>query len=455
MSGAKLNVRVDVYVGDNLLKKRDFDTEYDYIPKSIIYTDDTADGNINVLNYLMDDKCIDLVPMNKYSQPTCHWSLCDCNDYIFNLYDGFSGCSVSNGHIIQSSHHYGRTPAFDTRQHNEFTNNVGWLNMSTFDDWQEFYIFISYLSDNQHMMSVFFDNSFVNDVKYKNLPNTPIYFYGVHTNSKLYPKIVNNFEHTKIGGNLIVIVNKNTLIFVSDNLNDFTHRSVMDYFTVGKFDNELLNSFISVFKSFVPPSVISLSSSLVAQRCDGPTYNTDEFEYYKDDKTSNYVIRYDGKIKPTFTTSRTLYYKDYLSDDRTDGYSRLQSSIYGQYVSTGYEPLYKSIDYCSIKSTNMTYDSIPNIEVGEFDDNIPLICSTEYNWFNNGIILCVNPSHNVVLRKHKDEDINDVILQYLSGVYGEEYSSYIKSLYTISYDWDYDSISDIDTYKYNITMKLK
>jgi hypothetical protein len=452
--GEQLSISVDVYVGNNLLEKRDFDTEYEYIPKKVIYNDGSLDEDINVLNYLIDYKCIDLAGSNKYSQQVCHWSLCDNNDYIFNLYNGFSGYSVSDGKIIQANHQYGKTPSLDTARHSNFTNNTGWLNMFSFSEWADFYIFVSEIRDNRSKMSVFGEKLFVNDVKYTKSVTKPIYFCGLQVSSSLFTKIANNYEHTSLYGNMIVITNGDVVMFVSDNLDEFTYRSIKDGLERVESTDPIFTSFIDVFLSYVTPSVITISSSLVAERVPGPTYLTDEMTYYKDNGHSEYVMRYDGKIKPTFVTRRTLYYKDYVSDDRSNGTSNLQSSSYGQYVITGYEPLFKSIGYHSILSTEMDYNSIPIVSYTE-RENVPLIQAPEYKWFNNGWALGVKDEHNFELIKTVDDDLEYMVCEYLKGFYGKENISYIRNLYNISYDWEYESLTNINEYRYNIKLKLK
>jgi hypothetical protein len=143
-----------------------------------------------------------------------------------------------------------------------------------------------------------------------------------------------------------------------------------------------------------------------------------------------------------------------VSDDRSNGTSNLQSSPYGQYIITGYEPLFKSIGYHSILSTEMDYNSIPIVSYTE-RENVPLIQAPEYKWFNNGWVLGVKDEHNFELIKTVDDDLEYMVCEYLKGFYGEENISYIRNLYNISYDWEYESLTKINEYRYNINLKLK
>jgi hypothetical protein len=181
--------------------------------------------------------------------------------------------------------------------------------------------------------------------------------------------------------------------------------------------------------------------------------------YFKDNNHSEYVIRYDGKIKPTFTKSRTLYYKDYVSDDRSNGLSTLQRSIYGMYIATGYEPLYKSIGYYSILSTEMDYKNVPSVQYSETknhtDTHVPLIQIPEYKWFNDGMSMSVKDNHRFTIVKTMTDDLEKMVCDCLGDIYGSDNISYVRSLYNIEYDWDYLSPTEINEYKYNIILRLK
>jgi hypothetical protein len=452
--GEDLSISVNVYVDGKRLPMRDFDTEYDFIPKDVITTDNSISESINILNYLIDYKCIDLIDKNKYSQDICHWSLCDNNDYIFNLYDGFSGYSVENGVIIESKHQYGKTPSLDTPEYNQYTNNTGWTSLFKYDNWADIYLFLAEIGLYKDKLTVYDGRSFVNGIKYTKAPQRPIYFCGIEVNPKLYIKLVNQYEHTTLDDGLVVMVFDDVVIFLTNDIRHLTHRKMVEIFGSLNCDG-ILAEFVSVFMSYITPSAIVLKSSLLASRYDGPNSLSDEMTYYKDNTHSGVVLRYDGKIKPTFTTKRTMYYKDYISDDKSSGISKLQASEYGKYVITGYEPLYKSIGYYAIRSRDIDYENIPMVNVSEFDHDVKLIQTPEYKWFNRCKMLYVEPACTFTLVKEKGDDVNQLLLSYIREHYHTDDPEYIKGLYDIQYDWDYASPHNVDEYIYNITMKLK
>lgn len=463
--GKSFSISIDVYIGDKKLTLKDFDTEYEFIKKPVIYGEDK---NYNVLNYLADDRCIDLICENKLSQPICHWSLCGNNDYIFNLYSGFGGYSVVDDNdkteIILSKYQHGKTPAIDYTEHNKYTNNIGWLNRFEFNEWKDFYLFISRLNDHKTEMSVFGISDYTNDIKYSKKPNKPLYFCGLYVHTNILIKIKNNYSnYVTLNDNFVVIIIDDVLLFVTDILDNFPYHRV-----ISKLDGVLselnnthqhyakLNDFTNIVKSYVSPSLIKIDTSLNAVVCEGPSTKTTEITYYKDNKNSGIVLRYGGKLKPTFANRRTMYYKDYISDEvRTNGVSKLQLSVYGRYLSNVFEPKYKSIGYYSIRSQEMDYENLPTVVVSEYPLGVNLTASPEYNWFNINSVICLKPKIEFVLYKNSDEDsISDKITNHLREIYGSKYVKYIETLYNITYDWDYVD-NNTNKYRYNITLKLK
>jgi hypothetical protein len=92
----RVNVFVDIYVGDEKCPMKDFYTNYEFIPKYDIYegtyleSDKLDSDKNNVLNYLQDYKSLSLINKNKLTQGTFHWVLLNNQNSIFNLYNGFS-----------------------------------------------------------------------------------------------------------------------------------------------------------------------------------------------------------------------------------------------------------------------------------------------------------------------------------------------------------------------------
>jgi hypothetical protein len=476
--GVPLKISIEVYIGNDKLKLKDFNTEYEYIPKQIVYNDGTGNSeyeNINVLNYLLDYKCLDLVSENKYSQQTFHWSLCDNSDYIFNLYDGFSGYSIIDGKIIENEHSYGNTPSTDEELPIPEKNNLGWINRVELNAWRDFYELISKSIPNDiSICSVFHNSKFVNGLKYNYLPQHPLCTLGVVVTPLLFSKIKNEYSSSiiSLGTNfavyiqefyvdkkkhfmvLLITVSENNLTFYS-----FKKRLEPNIQNILKNENGILSEFVSTFISFEPANIIVIPNTVSVDIAKGPSKKIDELCYYKNDGETNYVARYDGKLKPNFINNRKIYFKDYISDDRTEGVSNLQKSKYAQYVNTGFEPFYKSIDYCSILSTDIDYTNIPNVSVSEHD-NVSLINTVEHKWFNDSVVIGFLAEHNISLIIDDTDDVNDAIKDYLESYHNISETSpidkqYIYDKYNVYYDWEYLSLTNVNQYKYKIKLRLK
>lgn len=462
--GKSITISVNVYINDEELMFKDFDTEYDFIQKQFIYNaTDKEHDPLNVLDYLGDNKCIDLVCVNKFSQQVCHWSLCDKNDYIFNVYDGFSGYSIDeDGNVVETKHHYGGTPMIDYTKFNTYTNGLGWLNVIKFELWKDFNLFVSTIKKHKSKLSELGSDSFVNGIKYLKKPDVPICFCGIQVNENTFIKISNNYDNIKLDNKLMAIVIDNVstgkektpgILFIAIDGSDLLYQNIISKLNTVK-NNDVLKNFADIIESYITPSVINIKSSLFIKRVDSPTNQTNEITYYKDNIHGICVLRYDGKIKPTFTTDRTMYYKDYISDYvLSGGLSNLKMSIYGRY--SDFEPKYKSIGYYSIRSQKMEYDKTPTITVSEYPNGVSLISTPEYNWFNIGKMICLKPEHNFTVNKETDTSLDDIVTEYIKKQYGTDHVEYIKDCYNIDLDCRYLNNIDLDKFRYNIKMKLK
>jgi hypothetical protein len=153
LSGDEVTVSIKAYINGNELEKQDFYTEYEYINREVYSDVKTNKIKANVLDYLNDYKCIDLIDKNKFAQYICHWSLCENPNYIFNVYEGFSGLYIlrnktnnlnfSDEYIIcENEHQYGNATNTHVKQHDIVKNTVGWCNTTNILSWNNFYKYI-------------------------------------------------------------------------------------------------------------------------------------------------------------------------------------------------------------------------------------------------------------------------------------------------------------------------
>ena len=88
---------------------------------------------------------------------------------------------------------------------------------------------------------------------------------------------------------------------------------------------DILASLHRMLNNKVEPSLIPFNKSLKFLPASSPNINSAEIDYVKTDEF-NYVIRYDGKIKPSFVNdNNSLYYKDSIAENN------LPNSTYSLY----------------------------------------------------------------------------------------------------------------------------
>lgn len=484
--GEDIIVSVDVKIGDNVLEKRNFYTEYEHIQK---YVKSDMEFDANVLDYLHDNHYIKFVDKNKFCQSICHWSLNDNPNYLFNLYDGFSGLYIepdaSGGYnIYENEHQYCNAPDTIVKKYDKNKNNCGWFTVLDIGNkWDEFYKFIKNPEKNKTKGTFIGDSHFINNVKYRYIPkiNDGIYLLGLFMDSRLLSSITSTFENdcTEIISNsMYILVNDDVVLILTNNIDNLTFGGFFDVLfnfvqhdssSSNVYDNitnthikNVIDGLYKMMASKVEPSIIVFDKSLTFNTANGPD-DIAEIDYYKDDNFYNYVIRYDGKIKPSFVNNcNSLYYKDYGSNGDI---SRLKNSIYTKYKSNEYEPIYPSIDYCAIKRIDSwSYDALPLIQVLEHDDKVaPYRTTFEYKWFNISKCLILSPEIKVTYKCKRNDDgtyksLDDIINECLTTYYNTtntEFIEYIKTLYTYTNKWEYASETNIDDYIYNIVITLK
>ena len=548
--GENISVSVNVKIGNETLKIKDFDTNYEFIQRQYTVGDNIElsykyddSGNItneddvnknknalklNVFDYLHDNECVDLIAKNKFCQSRCHWSLNDNNDYIFNVYNGFSGFHIDKDtdtntntnvyHYYENNHQYGTTPNTLLDKYSKTDNSTGWINIENFkpskDDgtiqYNEFYA--NYIVDFKNKMyngTLFYDNIYVNNIRYTStfkdhikdynensyhVVNTnPLYVLGIIVSDELL-KSSNLQKHgMNIKGDndiskyiVINFTNKDTnndiLYVITNSIDNFTFynfkNNIKNYYNntqeeitdekIYKMSKTLncLNSYL--FKN-IDPKVVKLNSSLKYYIANGPSNDITEITYCKDNITTEYVLRHDGKLRPTFIDNISQHYikKAFkISDDTI-------KNIYGKYSKKQLEPLYPSIDYCAIHAIeNCNSESYHEYEISIGENTY--LTPIEYSWFNSGKCLVLkdqiefdiwetNLTKDTNILKAVENRIkqyywNIVALEPESEYIDETYETYdkikLQFIYSI-YSIDYDHIYENNQYKYHITLTLK
>ena len=423
MYGKNIKINVSVLENGQELPKNDFYTEYEYIKKS----ENSTYDNDNVLNYLQDYKYINTIDKNKLSQHICHWSLID-NNSVFNVYKGLNEINT------------------DLRS--------DWINTVNVTTWADFYKYIQNTNEHKNKGIFVGDKTTINGIKYKYIPKIEkgIYILGMVVPESLLNEVITKFEIIKLhSSNKLFAINKNDLyIILTTDSNLLIYKNICNLlYTINKED-KFANELYNMLNSRVSPTFIKFNKSLRIEPAKGPSLISKEITYYNTNNVANYVIRYDGKIKPCFRlNSHSLYFKENILD--TD----IKTSVYVKPYYTKFEPKYPSIGYFGIKTLkDWSYNRLGSLEI--------LGNTIEYSWFdiNKFMVLAntINIKYTSVLenghRKTLDEIVYEVIARFYN-ITDDKLIKYIKDLYTYRNNWDYISDTNIDDYVYNISLVLK
>lgn len=206
------------------------------------------------------------------------------------------------------------------------------------------------------------------------------------------------------------------------------------------------------------PPIIIPKSSLIITKAKGPSASISEITYHKSSEPGEYMLRYSGRIKPTFISGENddinfnyMYYRDFMSPDK------YKNSKYGLYINTKFQPLFPSIDYFSIKKMRQNYNELPIT----YKDT-KMLNSYEYHWFNNNLNVILKDEINVNLHSCIENSnyvkLKILIKDYLKQFYhidDDQYIDYIYGLYDIESSYDYAAIDNIIDYIYTVKLKLK
>lgn len=487
--GKKLVLKMDVKYDGKPLEKVDFYSNYEYIPrKRSDYNYDikypTKQGKVaditpvdeslapNVLDYLKDNKYVDLIRKNKLSQDIIHWSLYDNNDYIFNLYKGFYGYSFDEkGNIVNHENYlYDNEPDLQVREYSVTKNNSNWCNIliSSINDGQTIKRFINDILKDPTNYEKFFTKfskgiTWVNNVKYIIDDNTFDDFddkniYDVYVMSIISKNIQNIPERATDNDNndnveflSVPTNNKLFIILLTDDISNITYSKIKSI----SLDDEyitILKTILDSANSTINPPMIRISNTVDLQLADSPSLNSSEITYYKSNKSGGIVLRYSGKIKPTFVKSSNDINFNYT-------YSKLlvNDQNYGQYLkykSTGYLPQYPSIGYTDIINIGKT--------IYEDENKILNPNKVEYSIYKDSICYNLLPdistSIESVIENEEYVKLNELVKRYIKQLYqieNNEVVNYIYSLYNYKSSFDYKEIDNINDYIYNVEIKLK
>lgn len=442
MMYSNVMVKVKVRIGDKILPIKDFLTNYENQPKHDIYPITMSDvynpknNTANVFDFLRDNKAVDYMYINKITQQIPFWSLADNSDYIFNVYSGYSGraCEIlenlaeENTPVSRKSLYYIFKDSFDPNLKNYRieANNIFWADFIQLND-GELMGFLSYTNLQKYEFTNIsnwikyakynIDEDVINELKKLYVQKIALIYCkdgGVLANqSKTITNDVYSFYKNGIMFFISKDINKLTFKFIQQSLNEYNKGNDIN-------DNRL-KLIGKVLNSIVYPKVIKFTNGLSYSLINQKLKTIKEIEYFENDMYDNYVLRYDGKIKPTFVDTlidgnepNIFYFKDVVNINELSG------SKYAKYSQLGYDPVFPSIDYYSIKSLPLNHDIYPDFEdvkeenknqkdgVNNAQGNI-----YEYKWFNNGNHILLPTKINTIFKSNKT-DAYAVLIEFFS-----------------------------------------
>lgn len=475
--GNKLSFDVRVMINGKALETRDFYSNYTHIDKENIdnhelsyYKSDLSANEskikYNVLDYLMDKEYIEHINKNKYVQNVVHWSLVDNTDYLFNIYNGFGAyCQTdpNDPNTLQFfSHRYGNTPDLLNPTFSQSTNSMGWCNSVIVDNFQNWLALVAPNPDSKYFRQVEahasnFIKQWVNKVKYDKVGyEADIAWEDFKmliflADEVIYNKIIDHMQHgvskdfvqLKDGVCFSTINSYFMGLIIRDDCKDDATFVGINNLLKNDIQLPLTNHPLMYLKDKLKKAksipLISIDKSLFINKAGSPSLSSTEIEYYKDDNAiieDCYVLRYDGKIKPTFISQEqsefrnSKYYKVEMTEDEYN------LSEFKRFETFGYSPLYPSIGFCAIQSQPMSFDKLKK----QLIILIPEI-SVKLNSMTNKVGRLLS--------------IKDVVKNYLKELYNTNEVDFIYNLYDIESSYEYKSNTNLKNYVYDVKLILK
>ena len=438
-SGPQVNIEVVSEVankpgeGENapevqLLPFKDFFTNHEYISR-LRLGDGEDNETYNCLEYLQDNKCIDFIDKNKISPQICHWSLLDNNEYVFQLYDGFAPVyKDSNGKMIKTSHRYYDMPDVWSSQSTAINNAYGWCNViwntrtRVFNDPSQVALVDGYRDRLKYTEFKLDGSSFyAQSLKYSGMTatnNSDSIFVCIVVLDKDYGEPFNGL--TELTEGILYHIDSDnylTILVRAENQQDSLEFLGYKNFIQQAYEEATFARLQGVLKTLIKPKIIFFDRGLdvlTTNRPDTPQNNSDiEIEYQKNDKKQQYVIRYDGKIRPCMISQDNSLYHNYLYYKLSSNTEELD--IYNKYAQTNFAPLYPSIGYFAIKHTDkINYDK-PQI--------FPIWNDLEYHWYNSSNIMPLKTTLKLQHKSGQDttpEMLVDFVKNELTRIYNLE-----------------------------------
>lgn len=530
----RINVYIDMYLEDKLVSSytneygenifeekietskidvKDLYTNYEFIPKYDIYEGKyyNEDEKYNVLNYLGDNTCIDLINKNKLTQSTFHWVLQNNSTSIFNLYNGFSPLykgeerctAISNDATDMftdifdiSKNPYGvfkYTNLYSTETKiNEIIETI--KNPSSY-----YTIYLDKKDPNEYSFfgNILLDNIKLNDIDFSDPIHCAVIRLNETFNRIKMNSILANFGFTvaDIGDNTLICYSNSfsgdlqglMFIFVIYTKDDYVSNKISfngiynfnfnpkyctDEDQQTAFENLKVISKILRCAKF--PNQICFDKSFIPKHTNSPSVFSKENEMIKVDKFSE-IYRYDSNILPMFIdlnddvfTNNVYYCKQYnrdiLNTIKTINDNPKIKDIdgiktYSKYALTKFAPLYESIGYYVLNSDKIDYtkyyrDVMFNFHKDDpeelfYQDGCTCYCK-EVTWYKNNALIYLPTNFNYELIKPTELKISedDIINIIYNKIINESEGIYKNTNKQYGYNLVKYYIKDLYSYSY-------
>lgn len=493
------NIELDLYKSSKKVPLKDIWTNYEFISG---YTIDRAgghiDNNVNVLDYLEDYNCVDMLYSNKVTRPLFHWCMIDNPEFIYNFYNGFSPWCDDG----QCEGMYCNQPDLRNDVFSLAKNNMNWCKIHDLFDATVLEEDVAYINrSEENFTKIPINNDNVGDVIWINnnkfdyasfSKDCGVYCEGVeHTyvnivyTNRMMSKTLFEDEYRQMNlplGDAVYMDNygnDGNFIIVYDSKigEDELQNSIYDHYitfaimqsqedmATAKYivDNDMtfassaITSQYTIIRNFlkywIEPYQIVFNQSLLTKPIESPIKGTKEFSYIKEnDNFYTYLYRYDGKLRPIFIDTHDN--KNYVSCVKQWLKKDLNSESvqnYNKLLNTGYDPNYPSVGYYALDTETCDIEQWPTLYNHQDYKG-------EVTWFNKNKLMFLPIERTITyITDSGPIDENDVWNLLNNEVFGgiDWFDAYIKPLYEYTLDFDYVNKTSLKDIIYTIKYILK
>lgn len=488
LDGKPLNARVYTYYAGKQLDIKDFYTNYEFIPATVLENNNIKyDDNLNVLDYLNDYNNIDNIYDNKLTQPIFHWALLENKEYTYNLYDGFAPLiELPDKEKYRICGHYQNQGDLSSDKFDIFDNNLAWCLHNDLKNYSALDARIFLMENDDKYTKININNqilwchnnkyditSIYNSLKTNNVSEINVKTVKLDNNIRVAGFLDNIFTLTD-DNNEVQIMYRITddgryfFIILSNNIDNLTIKRLCSFRQNNIPDSfwKAWNMLVMFLKCYVLPFKIEFKKSIYQSPV--PIINKKiklkEIEYFKkDDNHYNFVYRYFGRLIPHFINVDDEHLFNYIYFyEQWNDISELHIISYNELMKMGYLPNYPSLDIGNNhKFFALTKEKCLNAKPKFYDDwnweithffdnkffNLPESFKIEFI-LENGVSYSNDEIESIVYQK---------FFEWFSYLNLDELTlkQFVLSLYNYNIIFTYESLTNINNIKYEIFFELK